>query len=267
MSVRTVGKYVMQVPGSLDDRDCTAFLDELRKALKDRPREVILDCSQIEYASPSHVSTICLAHAECLHAGVALSMSSLKRSLKRVLTSLDLYDYLIRDGNTAHTESTDNIATQLQDRSPELHIEFRPTAQGVHDAMAELNTYLRNSGSAEVESLEIETAFYEIATNVRLHSQPGPESVASVAVFEVEDGIILKFVDSRPPFDPTREQVRFDPANAIKNGQRRRIGLAMVKRLVDALYYERENGRFNVLYLKKRISIREGQTHDHSRDS
>lgn len=253
MSVEAARRYIVKVPNTLGGDEYRDFLRELKQLLTEKPQEVTLDCSSIEYATPGHISAIWRAHVECLHNGLPVNISSLTRNLKRVLRSLDLYDYLVREGEFLYHEPIDGIGDQLRDRPPEFRVKFCPTVDDVNQAMAELNTRFMNSGLTEVESFELQTAFYEIATNVRLHSHSGESSTAWLEVFTLDDGLILKLVAEGPPFDPTQQEIRFDPEEAIKNGQRRKIGLAMVNRLVDGVHYEREDDRLNVLYLKKRF--------------
>jgi len=258
MPVESARECIIRVPESITGEDLEAFLRNIRRSIASKSKEITLDCSALEYASPGHISTIWRAHVDCVHAGVPVNVSSVKRNLKRILKALDLHDYLIREDESVLLESIEGIEAQLNHHSPKLQVKFWPTAEDVNHVMAELNTHFANSGVSEIESFELQTVFYEIATNIRLHSRNGEGSAAWLELFNLDDSLILKFVDEGPPFDPTQEEARFDPEEAIKNGQNRKIGLALVKRLVNAIHYERENGRLNVLYLKKRFLTRTG---------
>jgi anti-sigma regulatory factor (Ser/Thr protein kinase) len=122
--------------------------------------------------------------------------------------------------------------------------------------MGEIHRFLERLDLPEIVVFDLETVFYEVATNICRHS--GLERHHKISfISELDrDGISFEFRDAGERFDPTGNTPEFDPRLAIKRRQSRGIGLVMIQRLMDSVSYERVDGELNVVTLKKRLTPR-----------
>jgi sigma-B regulation protein RsbU (phosphoserine phosphatase) len=90
----------------------------------------------------------------------------------------------------------------------------------------------------------------EIVSNIVNHSGAGELSI-SVSRADGPRSVTLEFSDDGPPFDPLAHA---DPDTSLPLEERKigGLGILMVKRLADAVAYERRGGR-NVLAVTKRF--------------
>ena len=253
MSLRAERTATLLVPLDLDGGTLEGFYAELHDQLSRMPVEVLLDCSLLDHASSTHINTIWQARNRCEEAGVAFKLTSVTYGLERVLKILDLYDFFSteRDGVEAragkHVAETDGTSPQM------LALEVEPTVEGIRKAMATLHEYLMRLDLGEVLAFDLETVFYEVTTNIRLHGKMDRGEFIMFRAVPRNEVFRLRFEDTGPYFDPTSRADEFDPRKAMRNRQRQGFGLAMIKKLVDSISYERANGRFNILDLEKQI--------------
>jgi anti-sigma regulatory factor (Ser/Thr protein kinase) len=136
--------------------------------------------------------------------------------------------------------------------SPEgLDLQVSPTAENIEVAMSKLVSYLIQSGLPELTAFELQTIFYEIATNIRLHS--GLNSDDSFAVTIELDGrrILLIVSDPGVEFNPTSRSNDLNVQEAGRRLQRRGFGLSMVKGLCKTMSYTRTADHRNQLVITK----------------
>ncbi len=254
MSIRAERTATLPVPIDIDGETLAGFYSELKDRLRDSPDEVLLDCSLLDHASSTHINALWQARNRCEEAGVPVKLTSVTYGLQRVLMVLDLYDFFAteRDGVEARrgVGEPDPDAAAL----PVLMLKVEPTADGITGAMRKLHDYLVGLNLGEILAFDLETVFYEVTTNIRLHGELEEGESINLTVAPREGVFELRFEDPGPHFDPTSRATEFDPRRAMRSRQRQGFGLAMIKRLVDGLSYEREDGRLNILNLKKKIT-------------
>ena len=102
-------------------------------------------------------------------------------------------------------------------------------------------------------ALQLQLAVEEAVVNVMDYAYP-PDSVGEVSVATTSDGQCLKIVitDSGVPFDPT-EQEKADISLSAEERQIGGLGILLVNEIMDAVSYERKDGK-NVLTLTKQLN-------------
>ena len=254
MSVKADRSVTLTVPAGVDGQTTRGFFAELSGRLGEAPDQLLLDCSLLEHASSTHINTLWHARNRCEEAGVAMRLTGVTYGLERVLVVLDLYHLFAaeRDGVEARSGAGRRHAAAGGAHALEMKIE--PTVEGIARAMDSLHEYLVGLDLGELFAFDIETVFYEVTTNIRIHGELREgQSIKFTAV--PQNGLFnLRFEDPGPRFDPRSRSTHFDPKLAMRTRQRHGFGLAMIKKLVDELDYERLDGSLNVLNLRKAIT-------------
>jgi anti-sigma regulatory factor (Ser/Thr protein kinase) len=144
--------------------------------------------------------------------------------------------------------------SELRASQPMLQLEFKATINSINDALDKFRDFLMRLNLAELSAFDLETVFYEVATNIRLHGQLNkPNDLVEFTATQMPGKIFLRFTDQGQFFDPTSRKTTHDPREAYYKRQRRGLGLTMIKRMVDTISYQRVEDRFNVLSLEKRL--------------
>lgn len=253
MSVRANKTVSLLVPLDVNGDTLEGFYTDLDCRLSESPAEVLLDCALLEHATSTHINTLWQARNRCEEAGVPVKLTSVTYGLERVLMVLDLYDLFIAERDGVEARAGTGMPGTEAASPPRLSLEVEPTVDGINAAMQALHDYLMKLNLGEIFAFDLETAFYEVTTNIRLHARlDGGQSILFTAG-PGEGGLHLRFEDSGPYFDPTALVAEFDPEEAMRNRQRQGFGLAMIRRLVDSISYERKDDCLNILNLEKTI--------------
>ena len=252
MSVRAGKSVTLMVPVDIDDRTTQGFYAELSGRLRETPAELLLDCSLLEHASSTHINTLWQARNRCEEAGVPVKLTEVTYGLERVLIVLDLHHLFTaeRDG----VEARRGAGPAGLDAAVPLEQEVTPTVDGIAEAMSELHAYLAEINIGELLAFDIETVFYEVTTNIRIHGKLREDQPIRFTAAPREGMFNLRFEDPGPCFDPTSRATDFDPERAVRTRRRHGFGLSMIKRLMDDLTYERKDDSVNILNLKKVIT-------------
>jgi anti-sigma regulatory factor (Ser/Thr protein kinase) len=136
---------------------------------------------------------------------------------------------------------------------PSLELELRSKIDDISETVVRLHDFLVRLGLPGSYAFDLETVFYEVATNIRRHGGLKESDLISFRVIPAKEHVTLRFADSGLPFDPTGRKSVFDPRQAIRTRQTNGIGLTMIRRLVDTISYERVGNRLNVLTLEKKL--------------
>lgn len=238
MPVGTEEKNIIVVPRKTDPPNavssCYAELDD---RLRGRPDAIFLDCSRLDPITSYHINILWDIHLRCRQAGIPLRLLSVRPGLERILKMLDLYH---------HFEISAEKPILLKSK-------IRPEAEDIERALDRFRDFLKQLDLDEICAFDLETAFHEVTHNIFLHGGLNRGDLIEFTATSNQGQISLRFVDPGSPFDPTSPASSFDPRVAIRTRQKRGFGLAMIKRLVDVLSYERVDNRLNVVTLKKNL--------------
>jgi anti-sigma regulatory factor (Ser/Thr protein kinase)/anti-anti-sigma regulatory factor len=231
-----------------------AFEQELNSLLALQPATICLDCSEIEHVTSSHIKVLWQSRAAAHETGATVRLTSVAIALKRVLEVLDLYSLFETDTPTAELDLATAAMPDLKQPSTVLHVEFEAEAGRINTVLARFRDFLRELDIPRMCAIELETIFYEVATNICLHGQVNKGHLVSLMAIPRSDRITLRFVDRGRPFDPTAPRPAFRPDAAIRDRQNRGLGLTIITRMANRVHYNRQDGQFNVLTIEKNWS-------------
>lgn len=251
MSVKSDIDNKILVPCDLSFGSEREYFERLDDVLSRKIDYVFLDCTLLERVTSSHINILWQSYSMCIAAGVPVRFSSVSVNLKRVLMMLDLYDLLISEP-IGFTELTGHdMPIRKKNVGKELRLEFAAGKEDIDNAIEDLRRFLKTLQLPEFTAFEIETVFYEVVTNIRLHGHIPEGSIIKATVEIRPGGIKLCFIDRGVPFDPARQTKKFDPNQSAGTRQRRGYGIVMINRMMDKIHYERQDGCLNVLTLEK----------------
>lgn len=231
----------------------------LRGSLEDwldkKPSRVLLDCSAIEHPTSSHINLLWQARMLCAEQSVPLLLKSVSENLISVLRVLDLYEeFEIETYSVSDKSPREGVAKPVSDG--ELKLEFSVDSIRISAKLTEFREFLGKIRTPSERRVELETIFYEVVTNIRLHSGLGPQDVILFHALSDGSKITLEFIDYGVAFNPTDQDVGFEPKAAMREGKRRGFGLIMISRMGGRLSYERRDGNQNILTVEKQWSDR-----------
>lgn len=241
-------KPTILFPAELTVGFLSDFYSQLDNLLQDSPGEIELDCSALDRVTSIHVSTLWQVHIMCQQASIPLRLSSVKYGLERVLRVLDLYHLLVDEGKGE--VEIDGTETKY---AASLQLRFKVTVEDINRALDKFRDFLMRLNLGEICAFDLETVFYEVATNIRLHGGLNKDDSVLFTASLANDRISLLFVDPGILFDPTRKASTCDQQQRNYRNLSRGLGLRMIKRMMDDISYERVNNRLNVLTLEKKF--------------
>jgi anti-sigma regulatory factor (Ser/Thr protein kinase)/anti-anti-sigma regulatory factor len=242
----------LPVPPDLSGASFAGFFKDLDALLDAAPASVYLDCSKLHHANSSHINALWEAQTRCGQAGVEVGLTGVGCGLERVLRVLDIYDlFSIHAGQPEGEGGTAGGEEPELREQPGLEIEFETTTEEIDQALRRFHSFLRACGVPSLCAFDLETAFYEVATNIRRHAGLASGGSVKFTAAAADGKVSMRFLDSGCLFDPTARPDEFDPSRAIQSGRKAGLGLTMINRLVDTVVYERIDNRLNVLTLIK----------------
>ena len=180
-----------------------------------------------------------------------MRLISISEGLLRVLKVLDLYDLLVEQEDQKSVSSKRRVIPEIDTDNNVIEMEFEATNNSIKSNIVLLKKFLDKLNLEEISILEIETIFYEVATNIRLHAQTNEKDLIRLTATLFSDKIALKFVYSGISFDSTARVKDYDPGTVIKQRQKRGYGLIMINRMADEISYKRTDNDLNELYIEK----------------
>lgn len=240
------------VPLDLADEAVNDFTARLTELIGTSPKEIYLDCARLKWITSKHVNLIWQAHNQCRESGILARLVNTSEKLIRVLKILDIYDLLTCDPADATVKLNIHAVPDTSGSTNAWQIVFCPEAGDIKVALDRFQNYLATLKVSDLFTFEIETVFYEVATNVRLHSGIGEEERIIARCLPASDRLQLKFEYRGIHFDPTEHGREFQIEEAAQKGQKRGYGLLMINRMTDAIKYERADDGRNTLTLEKR---------------
>ena len=202
MNPNAVADESIPVPASPGRSGAREFLQNLDELLDGGTRNVVLDCRQLNRVTSQDIRVLWLARERCGESGADFQLANVGSGLRRVLEALDLTEVFL----PAESEGS---------RQP-LAMEIRTNESDVDKAMAQLVSYLLQRGVPELTAFEVQTVFYEVATNIRRHGGLGESGTMDFTADVSDKAVVLTFVDTGRRFDPTAR----DTANRLPTRRR-----------------------------------------------
>lgn len=135
-----------------------------------------------------------------------------------------------------------------------LELRVAASFSGVRDAAAALADFSAGQGLEKGSSWPFQVALDEVLSNIVRYGLRGGDERREIQIeLRFEEGVLdVTVLDDAPAFDPLSVQA---PDLALPAEQRSigGLGIAIVRRLMDAVEYERRDG-FNRLRFGKRVA-------------
>ena len=241
----------LRVPTDLGDDVSRGFDRSLSELLAKHPEAVALDCADIDHLTSTHVRLLWGARTRCADAGVAVHLKAASKYVWKVLRVLDLAELFVADEPPAPTRAAAEPA-ELMGGMDLYEDNFQADTAAIDQALERFVTWLKALTLPSSTIYVLRTLFYEIATNVRLHSRLSGEAPAQVqfSALPDRDKLVLTVVDNGACFDPTEFQID-DQAQTDNADGRRSFGITIMKKLADRLMYRRFEDNRNVLVVER----------------
>jgi anti-sigma regulatory factor (Ser/Thr protein kinase) len=117
-----------------------------------------------------------------------------------------------------------------------------------------IRNIMKEAGVSDDEAARVELAAEEVFVNIALYAYKESESRGDIAI-RCEAGpksVFLEFADGGTPFNPIERKLP-DVSLAAEEREPGGLGIFMVRKIMDAIEYRREEGR-NVLSMSKNIT-------------
>lgn len=243
--------FVLRVPTELGVDVPEQFEASVSALLARHPEAIALDCSAIDHLTSMHVKLLWTARTLCVDAGVAVRLAQASKYVWKVLQVLDLAEFFIADDPSTQRRDAAN-PTEIMGSMDVYEDTFEADVPSIDSA---LERFVANLTTLSVPSSTIyvlRTLFYEVATNIRLHSKLSGESPGTVQFSAIPEQakIVLTFVDDGACFDPTEFEIA-GQATADNAEGRRSFGITIMKKLADRLVYRRVDDTRNVLVIER----------------
>jgi anti-sigma regulatory factor (Ser/Thr protein kinase)/anti-anti-sigma regulatory factor len=242
---------MIKPPTEISEEATRAFLKLIDKALKKGLDDIVLDCSNLTQVTSSHINAMWQAWKNCEEAGRKIRLYRPSSGLIKVLQVLDLYELFVDQPiDTNFGDSTKSRSeTQIGEKS--FRSNFPATPEEIKKAQINFDSFLDSINLNKITAFELSTVFYEVATNVLTHGQLGKRDLIEFSATYSRHRLIMTFIDPGQPFNMPVKTPDFDPTKAMVGRKTHGFGLIMIGRLTDEISYERKQGKFNVLTLKK----------------
>jgi len=244
-------KMRLIVPNNLSTKNLEQYYSQLSLFLDTKPTRVEIDCSKVQRATSSHINILWDTRYSYNEAGAQMHLVSVSNNLVQVLKVLDLY--VVRVGEEDHESHKQerNIPVSVDKDNSILVMEFLATSASIKDGIKKIKDFLGKVKLGKFYILEIETIFYEVASNIRLHSQIDKKNPINLNATLSNDKIVLRFVYPGVSFDPMTRIKDYDVGAVIKQRQKRGYGLIMINRMADEVTYNRTADDLNELNIVK----------------
>jgi anti-sigma regulatory factor (Ser/Thr protein kinase) len=213
---------------------------------------VRIDCTGLAHVSSSWVRVLWDAHEACQKARSTMHLVSPSKGLVATLRVLDLAEFfgVVED---AHEPSTGGGSEEFLTSTTGVYTDrFAADCASIDAALEQFIQFLGRLRISKSTEFELQTIFYEVATNIRRHAQLESGSEIAFTASATAQQLVLSFVDRGIAFDPTDGYRDFDFVAAARAGQTGGFGIAMLHRMASTISYSREHDANHLTIEKER---------------
>lgn len=238
------------LPIDIYHTDREAYIEKIKHFIGMDINDIVIECMHLRTISSSHVSLMWEVYLLCQKHNINLKIQNVADPIREVLRVLDISDFFpVVNQEEYHSPVLDtNRITSIT--LPPLRFELSPTTEDIVRCKFSIGNHLKDAYIPYIIVYEIETIFYEVVTNIRLHGVYNDSGTISVEINQVNNTIIMVIMDNCQSFDPTKRVSEYNPETAIKQGMKNGLGIIMVKKMSDSLTYTRKDNK-NILTVKK----------------
>jgi anti-sigma regulatory factor (Ser/Thr protein kinase) len=241
----------VMIPVDLSDDSEEYFIKQVSDIIKVSPKLVELDCSQLKWVTSRHVNLIWRSYSISREAGIKIKLTNTTERLIRVLKVLDIYDLLPSEAaETTQTISIDSIPKNIP-LDDSWEISFLPSIEEITLVQERFRNFLESLKVSDLFKFEIETVYYEIATNIRNHSAIETGEKVFLQCWPLKDKLAVEIRYQGNEFDSTNVPDVSTARVSAQKGYKRGYGLMMINRMTDNMTYTRDHNGTNILKLEK----------------
>ena len=121
--------------------------------------------------------------------------------------------------------------------------------ENLEQLTAFVDAYLEAHDCPMKTQMQIDLCLEEAFVNIASYAYGDESGEAELQISETDNGVMLTLLDSGVPYDPLTKE---DPDMTLSADERQvgGLGIFLVKKLMDAVYYRWEQGK-NILTMKK----------------
>ena len=142
MQVNSKSDISITVLYDLSDDSIHRFDRELEKLLQSVPGALILDCSNLEHATSSHINILWQARNSCKEAGVELQLNATSRGLIQILNVLDLAEFFTLDKDQYGPEQKQELPREAAGFKETYRDKFKANPNSLKNALRKLKDFL-----------------------------------------------------------------------------------------------------------------------------
>ena len=230
--------------------DREAYIEKVKYLIGMDIKDIVLECMHLRTISSSHVSLMWELYLLCRDHEIVLKLQNVSNSIKEVLEVLDISGFFPVANQEEYHAPANETSKITSITLPPLRFELSATTEDIVRSKFNIGNHLKDAYIPYDTVYEIETIFYELATNIRLHGKQNDRSQIAVEINQVNNTLIMTLIDNCQLFDPTKLDAGYNPETAIKQGMKNGLGIIMVKKIADSISYERKDDK-NILTVKK----------------
>jgi anti-sigma regulatory factor (Ser/Thr protein kinase) len=131
---------------------------------------------------------------------------------------------------------------------------FPADARYLGEALDFIRKTMKDAGVADDAAGRVELAAEEVFVNIALYAYKGnePRGDISIRCDASPETVFLEFADGGTPFNPLERKAP-DISLAAEEREPGGLGIFMIRKIMDAIEYRREEGK-NVLSMSKNIT-------------
>ncbi len=251
MPTKTQESTPIKAPTSLEKMAIDQFFRAINNSIRGGVNPIEIDCGALREIRSSHVGLLWQAYEICRENSTKMRLISVSTGLARVLSILDLNEVLLINEVIENSIVCNHNKITPHYQETELNLNITPNITAIDEAMNNFVRFLMLNKLPEITAFELQTIFYEVATNIRCHSKLVIGELISFHVELHEHFVILIFRDRGESFDPTSLPPADDITIPARHGRINGYGLTMINRLCDKISYNRTSEELNELTIRK----------------
>lgn len=116
-----------------------------------------------------------------------------------------------------------------------------------------INEVLEENDASIKAQTQIDVVIDELFSNIAFYAYPDGVGLATVTIDIVDENAVITFIDSGMPYNPLENK---DPDITLSAQERTEggLGIFMVKKMMDNIYYKHEDNK-NMLTIEKKIGF------------
>ena len=240
---------VLVLPEKVSGDNADLFVGSVQECITVNSSDhIIVDCSDMELFTSSHIKLLYHAEKLCKKANVHLRLKMGHRGLVDPIKVLSTDDYWAASLTIGQSENMDTESEKTSSSEGISYVELNLTDSEVERACLQLHEHLLTFNLDRQTHYSTRTLYYEMLNNIHLHSEIMPHEIVTVKVIVNNTTITMVFTHGGMRFD-LNEQMTGPHMCTYSDEERLSFGIFMIKKLSDEIKYERTEEEENITTL------------------